>query len=160
MVKQWAEKSLPDSPFARLPHGAAKAAAAAAGVSTRYIKMAWRLKQAAPDLLRGVVAGELTLIDADRALRDRLHRAARLHGIVLEGYRAEQKHDLARLAEAAPPNCPARIQRWWRAVLAVRAIPDETPITALTLKVDPALLAAQAAIGAAVHGYDPLRRIR
>ena len=149
-------KSTPDSPFARLPRGAAKTAAATAEVSARYIKMAWRIKQAAPDLADAVIAGEISLVAANRALRDRMRRASRLHGIIHDGFREEQKHDLARKAEAAPPDCPARVRRWWLAVLAVAAIPAETTITEASMKSDGALLEAQAAIGAAIHGFDPV----
>ena len=150
-------KSVPDSPFSRLPRGAACHAADLAEVSTRYVKMAWRIKQVFPDDLGdAVIAGEISLVAANRTLLDRMRRASRLHGIIRDGFREEQKHDLARKAEAAPPDCPARVRRWWRAVLAVQAIPDETPITGANLKSDSALLLAQAAIGAAIHGYDPV----
>ena len=149
-------KSAPDSPFARLPRGAAKTAAATEGMSTRYIKMAWRIEQVAPDLVDSVIAGEISLVAANRALRDRMRRASRLQGIIREGFSAEQKHDLARKAEVAAPDFPARVRRWWLAVLAVVAIPAETTINEVNMKSDGALLEAQAAIGAAIHGFDPV----
>ena len=99
----------------------------------------------------------MSLIAADRMVRDRAKRAERLHRIIADGYTLEQKHDLARRAAAAAPDDPVRLRRWWQAVVAVRAIPDEIPINLETMRTDPALVYAQAAIGAAVLGYDEMR---
>ena len=130
--------------------------AEAQGISVRYVRMAVRLWHAAPDLFGAVHDGDISLIAADRIVRDRTKRAKRLHRIVADGYTLEQKHDLARRAAAAAPNDPVRLRRWWQAVVAVRAIPDETLIDSQTMHTDPALIYVQAAIGAAVLGYDPM----
>ena len=123
-------------------------------ISVRYVRMAVRLSHAAPDLADAAHDGDLSLIAADRILRERAKAAERLHRIIVDGFTLDQKHDKARLAAAASPDNPVGLRRWWLAVEAVRAIPDDAPINEQTMRADPALLYAQAAIGAAFLGYD------
>ena len=134
--------------------------AEAMSISVRYVRMAVRLWHAAPDLFGAVHDGDLSLIAADRIVRDRTKVAERLHRIIVDNFTLEQKHDNARLTTAASPDDPVRLRRWWRAAAAVRAIPDETVIDPETMRTDPALLYAQAAIGAAFLGYDEVRETK
>ena len=146
----------PDSPFERAPHGWAKCQAAETGISDRTFKMAWRLVQLAPDLGDRLVAGTLSLVAANRQLRDRLDRATRQHRVIVELLQDDPRPGIAALVEASAPDCAARLRRWWLVVLAADALPQEGEIAGN----DPALVWWSACVDAAVKGLEPLARAK